>query len=48
MIDSFDHLLDGEVALDAQNPRGFVDVAAQFAPMQIGVPMACFLRDQTG
>ncbi|WP_242108770.1 ankyrin repeat domain-containing protein [Luteimonas aquatica] len=92
VMSALDHLLDEEVALDAQDPRGFgplhlaalhgllrltqrllragcnpdlrdalnrspreiavmrgfVDVAAQFAPMQAGVSMARFLRDQTG
>ncbi|WP_226467617.1 hypothetical protein [Luteimonas panaciterrae] len=48
MIDSCDHVLDEEVELDAQDPRGFVDVAAQFALMQTGVSMVRFLRDQAG
>ncbi|WP_226467613.1 ankyrin repeat domain-containing protein [Luteimonas panaciterrae] len=92
VMSALDHLLDEEVLLDAQDPRGFgplhlaalhgllrvtqrllragcnpdlrdalnrppreiavmrgfVDVAAQFAPMQTGVSMARFLRDQAG
>ena len=87
---ALDHLLDEEVGLDAQDPRGFgplhlaalhgqlrmaqrllragcdpdlrdalnrtpreiavmrgfVDVAAEFAPLQSGVSMARFLRDR--